>query len=620
MFLINWMQQYKQSFRRSEKIFYLLKEQLYKKSKKVPKEIHETFHSLLKKFEKALKQKDAQKAFNLKEKALLYYQSHYKKDLRDFFDNWVLGLGGVLLVVALINQVWFQNYQIPSGSMRPTLMEKDRLIASKTAFGVNLPFAHRPLFFNSKQIKRGNLVIFENPKLSKKENESRYLFIFPAKKQFVKRLIGKPGDHLYFYGGKIYGLDKDGNEIPEFHHSDAFEPLEHIPFTTFEGKVLSAESHGHSKISYPVYLYQMDQLVGKMTLQSGGNLQGQFYHNSNWIPESQSIRYQDLWGIKNYAMARILSAKEAEGKVNNLTSETGYYLELLHSPSFEQIKPHLGPDYEGRLRPRLSGAYSYFPLSSVHFQRLKDAMTTSRLVFSKGYAGNYQLGSTFKPYKFSPYFEGIPDGTYEMIKGVAYEVKKSGEQVKLSSDHPLNAEDPALIQRLFNLGMQMSSLFERYLDNPDFFPPRYAYFRDQNLYAMGKPIALEGETELLAFNQNQQQERHPFKDHGAPLNSDGSLNKELIKNFGLVIPEGHYLCLGDNHAGSRDCRDWGFISENNIQGSPALIFWPHSSRFGIIKQNHLCWKNGPTLFISAIGFSLLFISIYRGKKAKDRPL
>ena len=32
-----------------------------------------------------------------------------------------------------------------------------------------------------------------------------YIFILSGKKQYIKRLMGKPGDILYFYGGEIYG-------------------------------------------------------------------------------------------------------------------------------------------------------------------------------------------------------------------------------------------------------------------------------------------------------------------------------------------------------------------------------------------------------------------------------
>lgn len=621
MFINSCIQHYKFSLKRSEKAFFSLKEQLFKKKKKVSTQHYEHLRSLLVQFRSALDSNNKQKAYELKKRSLEYFQTHFKKDWKDFFNEWVVGFGGVLLLVAVINQVWFQNYQIPSGSMRPTLMEKDRLIATKTSFGINLPFAHRPLYFDSKQLKRGNLVILENDRLSKKENQSRYLFIFPARKQFVKRLVGKSGDTLYFYGGKIYGLDAQGNEIQEFQSSDAFKPLEHIPFNSFEGKVLSAESSGTQNISSPVYLYQMDQLVGKLSFSQSGEMQGQFYHDSKWTPESPSLSYQELWGIKNYAMARIVPKKWIENTpyLEN-QSNTPYYLELFHTPSFEAHKPTLGLDLEGRFRPKLSYSRSYVPLYSKHFERIQKAMNTSRFVVKGGYVGNYSLESDFKPHRFSPYFETLPDGTFEIIQGVAYQVKKNGMQVKLPKSHPLNSNDPEFIQRMFNLGMQMITLFEPQQQRQDFIPSRYAYFRKGDLYLLGQPLMINNEPELKQFIQSEMASSTPFIDRGPPINPDGSLNKDLIKQFGLKIPEGHYLCLGDNHAGSRDCRDWGFIPQKNLQGSPAFIFWPNSARKGAITQNGLPWKNMSTLIVSLCALACFAYSYTKAKKSRKRPL
>ena len=38
--------------------------------------------------------------------------------------------------------------------------------------------------------------------------------------------------------------------------------------------------------------------------------------------------------------------------------------------------------------------------------------------------------------------------------------------------------------------------------------------------------------------------------------------------------------LGDNHAMSSDCRDFGFIPEDNIRGTPSFLFWAPGGRFG----------------------------------------
>ena len=60
---------------------------------------------------------------------------------------------------------------------------------------------------------------------------------------------------------------------------------------------------------------------------------------------------------------------------------------------------------------------------------------------------------------------------------------------------------------------------------------------------------------------------------------------------GLHIPEKMYLALGDNHAMSLDSRIFGFVPEENLQGTPILLFWPPGERFGVPPQPDITsWK------------------------------
>lgn len=80
-----------------------------------------------------------------------------------------------------------------------------------------------------------------------------YFYLFPGKKQFVKRLIGKPGDILYFYGGQIYGIDKDGNDISKELNPEFLSKIDHVPYIHLNGKMeIPAKPTGGSMLQLPL--------------------------------------------------------------------------------------------------------------------------------------------------------------------------------------------------------------------------------------------------------------------------------------------------------------------------------------------------------------------------------
>src|SRR3989339_1577855 len=74
--------------------------------------------------------------------------------------NFIIALAVALCFALLIRQTLFELYEIPTGSMRPTLKEKDRLIVSKTSFGINTPFRLKQLYFSPELVQRNSIVVF----------------------------------------------------------------------------------------------------------------------------------------------------------------------------------------------------------------------------------------------------------------------------------------------------------------------------------------------------------------------------------------------------------------------------------------------------------------------------
>jgi signal peptidase I len=46
-----------------------------------------------------------------------------------------------------------------------------------------------------------------------------------------------------------------------------------------------------------------------------------------------------------------------------------------------------------------------------------------------------------------------------------------------------------------------------------------------------------------------------------------------IQGDDLVVPAGHYFCMGDNRPNSLDSRYWGFVPRENIVGRPLFVYW-----------------------------------------------
>jgi len=110
------------------------------------------------------------------------------------YDN-IKTLLGALTIAILIRSLLFQPFYIPSSSMEPTLLVGDRIFVSKYSYGFSKhSFPFSPSFTNNrffyKKPKRGDLVVFKTPS----DNRTDY----------IKRLIGLPGDTIQFINGDLY--------------------------------------------------------------------------------------------------------------------------------------------------------------------------------------------------------------------------------------------------------------------------------------------------------------------------------------------------------------------------------------------------------------------------------
>ena len=117
-----------------------------------------------------------------------------KKIIHIIYDN-VKTLIFALIIAVIIRSLFVQPFYIPSSSMEPTLLVGDRIFVSKYTYGYSKhSFPFSPNITNSrffsKPPDRGDLVVFKTPA----DNRTDY----------IKRLIGMPGDTIQFVEGEIF--------------------------------------------------------------------------------------------------------------------------------------------------------------------------------------------------------------------------------------------------------------------------------------------------------------------------------------------------------------------------------------------------------------------------------
>ena len=100
-----------------------------------------------------------------------------------------------LIIAILIRSLLLQPFYIPSSSMEPNLLVGDRLFVTKYSYGYSKhSFPFSPNIFKGRILpsepKRGDVVVFKTPA----DNRTDY----------IKRLIGLPGDEIQFLEGDIY--------------------------------------------------------------------------------------------------------------------------------------------------------------------------------------------------------------------------------------------------------------------------------------------------------------------------------------------------------------------------------------------------------------------------------
>ena len=159
-----------------------------------------------------------------------------------------------LAIALFIRVLFFQPYTIPSASEEPNLYRGDYIIVTKWSYGYSRhsiifspPIFHGRLFFNPP--KRGDIIVFKLPR--------------DGHTDYIKRLVGLPGDRIQMKNGTLFINDKPVGEhqvaTKTVTDRGSPEPAAWVEETNPEGRKYIIQDHGRGYAADDTSVYVVPQ-------------------------------------------------------------------------------------------------------------------------------------------------------------------------------------------------------------------------------------------------------------------------------------------------------------------------------------------------------------------------
>lgn len=173
----------------------------------------------------------------------------------------------IVLIVMLLRSFLVEPFRIPSGSMMPTLLIGDFILVNKFTYGIRLPVLNTKIVAMGEP-QRGDIVVFRFPK--------------DPTVDYIKRVIGLPGDKIGYYNKQLY---VNGKSIGQ------------TSLGTYEGVGQGASMSGAELLSEDLEGLKHDILIrhGQPTVQGEFTVpEGSYFVMGDNRDNSNDSRY---WGV-----------------------------------------------------------------------------------------------------------------------------------------------------------------------------------------------------------------------------------------------------------------------------------------------------------------------------------